>query len=328
MHRNSDQIDSSQSTVGGKRRRDKTSPLSADKQVKKQQIAVDKNSTEMGEVGQMSISQLKECFRDVLDARLHEVKDDIKQINVKCDVFMEENNKLKEKIKDIENKFIEVNNQLEYVRQQLRKNNIVFRGLKCNEADNYMQIVKTFCVNMLGAREDVTVSRVYAVSSRISTNSKILIAEFPFDEDKVQLLRKSRILNGTQFSIQQDMVPTIRYKHNKLLAIRKQIKLINKNAKINVRMDNMYCNGMRFTWCECKGLIMNGTDGVKNLNELFNYDFTDYIHKLLNEKQKVLSNKKAVSGQFHTQTDNRKQVQQSLAGNSGVSGLAPNISEV
>lgn len=134
---------------------------------------------------------------------------------------------------------------------------------------------------MLGAREDVKIAHVCRVGKQ---EPKVLVAEFTCSEDRAFILSKSKILRGTQFSIIQDMIPSVRHKHNKLLAVRKQIKLVNKGAKINVRLNNMFIDGLCFHWSEQNGLMLNGENGVCRLNELFKFDFMDCITKLVHEK--------------------------------------------
>lgn len=173
------------------------------------------------EVGKLSVDQLMQQFSSILDKKLLNVatKDDLK-------IVAGEYNKIKEKVKELEFKTISVHNQLEYISQQFRRRNLVFRGLDISEEGDCKETITNFCTNMLGARQDICVSRAFVLKN---IPGKLIVAEIASDEDRNYLLKKRVILKGTQYSIQQDMTPNIRRKHNKLLAMRKQIKRVNKS---------------------------------------------------------------------------------------------------
>ncbi|KAK9510227.1 hypothetical protein O3M35_005056 [Rhynocoris fuscipes] len=279
----SDSDSSSQISRTAKRGRDKLSPEGNETPKKKLLLKKSVITSEMGEVGKVTLDELMKKFSGMLEEKFEIVKiirEDIQQINNKFDSIVGDCTNLKVKLSLMEKENKEVNNKLEYITQQLRRNNLVFRGLQCAEGESHRQAVKSFCVNMLGARQDICISKVY----RIAQN-RLIVAEFPMEEDKVNLLKKGKMLRNTPFAVQQDMIPSIRTKQNKLLALRKYTKSIDKNAKVNVSMSNMYVNNIKFMWCVEKGLMFNGMNGVTKLNEMFNHDFTEVINKLLHEKK-------------------------------------------
>lgn len=56
--------------------------------------------------------------------------------------------------------------QLNDLENRSRRNNLIFKGLKQEGNDNAVGLVKDFCVNVLGARNELCVTQAYPLGRK------------------------------------------------------------------------------------------------------------------------------------------------------------------
>lgn len=189
-------------------------------------------------------------------------KEDIQLVLTNINSLREENKNLKEKITDLERQNKEIKAKLSDLENRGRRNNLVFHGLRKDNENDWVEVIRNFCVGMLGVREDVWINRAHPLGR--NTESVALIAHFPDDRDINFILKNSRKLKGTNYRIYRDFSLDTRLARGKLFAIKKEIKRVSVASDAFVVQDKLIVQGNVFKIDEGE-LRCGMEDGIKQL---------------------------------------------------------------
>lgn len=99
------------------------------------------------------------------------------------------------------------------------------------------------------------------------------MVSFVFQQDMLSVLRASRVLKNTGFSIFQDLSLSMPKRRSKLLQARREILWRKIQAKVFVSIPLANNKEFKFKWTAASGLIHNNSDGNKKMSEILNSDF-------------------------------------------------------
>lgn len=221
---------------------------------------------------------------ELLDVKLQNVatKDDIATVKTDIISIKEECSVLKAAVDSAKKREQLIVSELKNLQIQIRKNNLVFRGINSNpDPDEMKNAIIVFCKENLGV-DNLDIQRV----SQLGKNNVILV-EFAKFSCVQQILRNTIKLKRSTVSIQRDLPQTMRATRNALVWLRKNLITVNKNNTYKIQGDKMLINGCLFMVADDGGLCCNGeADGTSKLNDIMQQDCTELAHNL----KKVVNN--------------------------------------
>ncbi|XP_073972854.1 uncharacterized protein [Rhodnius prolixus] len=276
MSKNSEDICSPKLSKG-KRQRSNSSP-ETEEEVKRREKYI--MASPMEQVGNMNVNQLSELF----DLKLKNMatKQDISILSAQLELLRHEHSTLKLEIKKQQDINRKLRSQMEFTQMEVKRNNLIFKGITMSPEEDCLQKVKNLCLNLLNTPEDITIYRAQPIGNK-NASKKIILAEFPKEAERINILKNARILRGTGISVEKDLTGMQRDIKRKLLYLRKCIKETNPKLQVSVWNQNLFINNSRFHWIEEEGLIFGRECGISKLKEITNYDFSTVIQKLLSE---------------------------------------------
>lgn len=260
--------------------------ISANTKRKVKEVSPEQINSKRCDMG-LSKEEYTTIMSDLLDAKLQNVatKDDIATVKVDIAVLSEECKQLKEAAEISRRKEQMLAIELKTIQMHIRKNNLIFRGVK-SSADpvQRQQIVVDFCKTKLGVNV-VDIQRTIQLGK-----NNVILAEFNKDSCVQDILQNTSKLKGSMVSIQRDMPPKMRAARNVLLWLRKQLIAKNETIAYKLRWDELILNGCVFGLADDGTLLFNGEcGGVVKLSAIMQMDCSNLERDL---KKMVKNNNK------------------------------------
>jgi len=189
----------------------------------------------------------------------------------------EEHNDLKLKFSAMKRSY---DDKLENMEVQLRRNNLIIRGLKYQHSEDCELAVKTFTQEVLKTELRENLFHASPVGPKDNTNRPILMT-FNRYQDKLDVLKATKVLRGTGITIQQDLPISVRHKQKKLLVIRKEILRSNPSLQVRVRANSLIINNYKFSWSHDLGLLYGELPGSSQLSDLVGVDMSAFLDLML-----------------------------------------------
>lgn len=213
--------------------------------------------------------KLEKSLLEKIDAKLDNVasKMDIEKLMVALEAMRTENEQLKSKVVQLESTCQELKKRVIDYEDRSRRNNIIFRGLQYSVKNvDYREVVKTFCKNYLGTKEELSVNRAHGLGKQMDNGP--IIAHIPDDEAIQFVLKNSHKLRGTNYIIQRDFSRETRENRSILFNIRKEIRRVKPEVRVFVTHDRLIVQDTAFTWnAEC-GLCIGEQEGAGKLRQI------------------------------------------------------------
>lgn len=239
------------------------------------------NDNMADKVGDMTYTGLTEVISNVIGGLLDNklaplaTKSDIQGLNVEINRLKEENAQIKQELLAIKSREAAIASKLDDLECRSRRNNIIFRGVKCNRGEDCKTVIKNFCVNMLQCGDNLWVNRAHPLGT-----SGLLIAHFPEDADVNWIMSKGKTLKGTGYYVSRDYSQEVRAKRGVLMAVRKELERRLGRRKMQLMFDHLVIEGVKFTWTGGK-LCAGAEDGCCKIKEILNTDIADFVQGLV-----------------------------------------------
>lgn len=154
-------------------------------------------TSDMPQVGSMSVEQLKSLFSDLLDSKNFATKDDINQLSARVESLQAENEIIREELNKYKNKTKMLENQVEYMSQQFKKNKLIFYGVDMTEEQNSTDLIKDICSSILKVSTSCfNIANIKPIG-RINNGRVPLLVEFQSENEVHLILKNRRILKDT-----------------------------------------------------------------------------------------------------------------------------------
>lgn len=235
-------------------------------------LSVDMTSEKVGDLTQ---DKLISVLSSLLDNKLANLatKDDLSSLSNKVAAVTEENNILREEVANLKASEKVILGKLLDLEGRSRRNNLIFRGLKwAGKYPNYVEVVRGFCNEVLGASDMVFVNRAHLLGK----DGSAIIAHIPNDTDIEYVMRQTKRLKGTGYAVQRDYPKEVRAKRASLMAVRAEVERVAGRRKMPLVFDHLTVNGCRFTW-EDGQLRAGQRDGGDALQSMFKHDFRQFL---------------------------------------------------
>lgn len=220
---------------------------------------------------EMDIEQISQ----LLDAKLQPIKDSLDIVGE----LVRKNAQLESRLELQEKKISELQKEIEYLSLAATSKNLIFRNIKLENNVNPAECIKSVCRNVLNVTDNIEVENAY----HIGKEKKNILVEFRSRSAIRSVLSNAKKLQGSGMRIDKDYPKSIRIKNNKLLAIRREIRKINRNHLVKVRNGVMIFQNKKFSWDTNKGLLLDDRDGVTYIKEKYGVDVSDIAEKLKKE---------------------------------------------
>lgn len=206
-------------------------------------------------------------------------KEDIQPILEELNSLKEENRCLRNDIETLKKANLRNEKLVEDLELKFRSNNLIFRGLKSSD-NEFNKTVVDFCQEILKVEINPNCINVLPLGPRDAAN-KPLLGNFLRHQDKTAIMGKLKMLKNTGFTVHQDFPESVRKKRSKLLLLKKEISRIKPSLRMTMRADTLILQGHKFNWCDITGLrSYSGEDGLKKLNDLLNWDLSQFVNAL------------------------------------------------
>lgn len=224
-------------------------------------------------------SIIKNTLSDILDDKLARVasQESINSLISELKDLKKENDFLRSELTALKSVHEE---RIEELEIHARRNNLVFRGLKCPPNANYASVVTEFCKEILKVNIDANFIHAYPLGSN-SPQSRPIIASFYLPNDKYTILKSVKVLKKTGFSVHHDLPVMTRKKRAKLLLIKREIARLNPTINVRVTTNSLLVNGLKFSWCMETGLHTSSVPALPKLNEIVGEDLSAFMKIVL-----------------------------------------------
>lgn len=208
-------------------------------------------------------------------------KADTDRIIEELNSLREENRVLKNEVSELKKQNREIQCKLNDLENRSRRNNVIIKGLKREENSNITELVKKFCVEMLGTRADIWINRAHPLGKNRKNGP--VIAHIPDDYDIKCIFKNVRNLKGTEYIVHRDFSETTRRVRAKLFEIKKEIKKVLPAKEVVIVQDKLLVEGKTFTM-ECGKLRTTvSEDGLRELSEFLGHDFA-YLDNFISNR--------------------------------------------
>lgn len=228
-------------------------------------------------VGDLTHDELMASLAKLMDSKLANLatKDDFKGLSDQVNLLSEENRGLKHELSQLQSDIKSVNTKLLDLEGRSRRNNLIFKGLKWNSnATDFRRIVGKFCIDRLGASENIWINRAHTLGQ-----SDTIIAHIPSDTDVEFIMSRTGQLKGTGYVVHRDYPREVREKRGYLMAVRAEVERVAGGRRMPLVYDHVTIERERFTWEE-EGLMAGRQDGGEKLQRIFKHDFDGFLSKL------------------------------------------------
>jgi len=225
------------------------------------------------------LSAMKEALTLILEPKLAMLttKEDLNVFKNEIVALRKENLKLRADLMDLKEANRKTMERMEELEVVARMGNLIFKGVKCNNDVTPEMSISNFCSEVLKVDIPPDNLRVRPLGRR---DNVPLLTTFSHPKDRWAVLKESRILKGTGFSICEDLPLEVRAKKGKLLLLRKEILKLSPHEKVVIRSNKLLIKGVSFSWSSHDGITHGGKDGVPILSELLKRDFSDIVKVL------------------------------------------------
>lgn len=226
-------------------------------------------------VGNMTKIELLSALEAVIDKKMTALatKSDIAEIEKSLAEYKKENKSLKEQLKEQKQVNREVKRRLEWIENDLRKKNLIIKGIKINKNDEVDQDVSKLLSKMVGQNNIIAPIKSRIIKTNENSESIVLV-KFPTVDMVDLILSKTKSLQNSIIKMERDMIMETKIRRRKFLYIRKQIKNYNDKIEIRVRNNYMLINNDKYELNEDENIVLSSTgeDGLYILKKKYNID--------------------------------------------------------
>ena len=157
----------------------------------------------------------------------------------------QENARLKTVNDNLSQKVSRLEEQMKYVDNQARKNNIILYGLADSDRESRAtcsSMVYEFLHDNFNISDNNYLAQVYRIGQfKVVLHPRPIMLTFKENDTKMQVLKKSSFLRGSRFALSEDYDSVVREKRKKLYDHFKNMGIEAKN--IMLRYDTAFVNG-------------------------------------------------------------------------------------
>lgn len=236
-----------------------------------------------------NISDIMSEMDKLLDKKLGLLasKEDVKQVLNEVANLREENRALKNEMSCLKIQNKELKSRLDDLEDRSRRMNLIFKGLKHDKKYDAIEVVKKFCIEVLGVSMDVVINRAHSLG--VNRENCPIIANFLYDSDIRTILRNSNKLRGTEFIVHRDVSKQTRTVRALLFKLKKNISNISRDKTVIVSQNKLIVEGEVFT-VEDGQLKHKQGDGFRKLSALLGQEVTSWDGALIHEDDGVRRN--------------------------------------
>lgn len=161
--------------------------------------------------------------------------------------------------------------RLSSVENTLRGRNLIFRGLETAGDTPPSELVKQLSHEVLGVKD------VHLTSAKIikTKKSPLILASFISQETVWRILKEAHKLRGSVITIQRDLAPAARKLRSRMLALRRVIKGVRRDAEVRVRSGELVLGQLHVSWDEASSeykCLKEGQDATTELSTYLDLD--------------------------------------------------------
>lgn len=230
-------------------------------------------------VGSMTKIELFKMFEVLLESKMAEVakKSDIEAVTTDYQKIMETNSFLTSKLTALENKYEQLEYQIEDMHKKSTENNLIVRVATLEGRDEKEHAVN-ICTSIIQPPLTENI-QIHEIKS-FNPNTKNFIVKLETKHQVIAALKSSNTLRNNGITFSKDLPASIRHKRNKLMCIKRRLNELNPEIKVLVREDKMFVNKNLFRWSSTRGFVHNNMDAIQVLNDIYQADLNQHLSSL------------------------------------------------
>jgi len=252
------------------------------------------------QVGDMSIEELMKCMQSTMSVLLDEklknfptkedlegISSEVEKLNNIVSELADENALLKDELQQIKAENEKLAQETKHLINASKRKSLIFRGLDSTKKP--VEAVNALCKNVM----QVTNFQLSSARKIFEKDGKMsVVAELQSEEIVAEVFKNMKKLEDTDYSVERDLSKERQLNKKILLKLKKDLKAIDANRKVQIRDDKMKIGDKWFQFNEKKELrcgSLNGEEVLKSLykNKLDSYDLSyRNLFEGLNNKQK------------------------------------------
>lgn len=198
-----------------------------------------------------SVTYLLSCMRTDMNQHMNEITDNLKSLNTKvdtisdtCDLLKSENETLKKQNEELCTKVSNLEQQIDSIEGQSRRNNLIFHGIKGNVSETWgvsENKVRSFISDELGIQtgESIDLERVHRLRIPGNRNDGPIIAKFTKfkDREMVHNFARKKLDGRSQYRVAEDFTPRVRQTRRALGE--HLVRARNKGHRASMKFDKL-----------------------------------------------------------------------------------------
>ncbi|BES99733.1 Hypothetical protein NTJ_12550 [Nesidiocoris tenuis] len=215
--------------------------------------------------------KLLDAMSKMMDEKMAKLatKTDFESLKGEIKGLRDENKLLREEINAMRRAARQTERRVEILETQLRKNNLVLRGINYQPNADLLQVVKHFFANVLLVGKEILIESVRRIGPRSGAGG-MLIVSLAMYQDKWLLIKAAPRLNGTGYSVSQDFPFSVRQRRSKLLRVRAELRKQKPGLVGLLRLDKLIVDNVAYDWDDEVGLragdLSRGVGEVAGVN--------------------------------------------------------------
>lgn len=235
-------------------------------------------------VGSMAINDLmlkmSVTFENTLDEKMKNLptKDDIEFIKIQIndlvtqvDILKTENQCLKDEVSNLKMDKMVNNQRISLIEEQLKRRNIILRGLSDNTKAINEEVNKLFREKLKMADPILkSTKKIHSHKGKIT-----VVAELESSEAVEEVLKRSKMLANTQIYLDRDLCTEKQQQKRVMIQLKRELVKLRNTHKVSVRDYKLKIGDKWFMWDKHYNLKSGSEDGNKVLKKLYKNDITN-----------------------------------------------------
>lgn len=237
----------------------------------------------MGEEGETEMERVENMFQII--------NNNVGKMNNKLDTITNEMKQLRQENNELKNKLSIHENKIEQLEREIRKKNIVVKGIPDEEEENEEKGREKInaVITKMGVEVDekVEVDEIRRIGKYNSNKTRPILVKFTKESTKMKIIRNARKLKGTDIWIDEDYPKNIQEERRELIQKMKEAR--NKGDTAILRYNKLIINNE--TYRKQRKEEQEQTSGVKRTVEVRSPE-GDSLQEQLRKITKTNTNKK------------------------------------
>lgn len=241
-------------------------------------------------VGEMRVDELKYVIEALTRNIYKDIFGQVQLLTTNVAKLENDNIVLRKEIRELREESDFRRRQLQVVEDQVKRKNIIVKGLNSNTRKTPKEELMVLCTETL--KLDPNEINVRSVKKIYDRNNKMgIVAELNSEEEVYKVLKETGKLNRESLiSVEKDLNSEKQVQKRVMLRLKRDLLAVNRSQRVTVRDERMRIADKWFYWNQRKQLTSGNSNRVAVMKELYGntdlnpitFDYFEILDKLYN----------------------------------------------